>query len=114
MERLVLSKARLIKTDFEVGKEYPSGFVPPNPSLRVEDDAYHVGRTHNCLLPVFTSYSRTQDAVTTTLSKCEGNLYQLREDLDAFLWDKYEQAFPCQVAELYGKLKYRGEFKFKE
>ena len=116
VERLVPSKTRTIKRDFEYGKEYPSGFVPPNPAMRSEAEVYRVGRTRNCMLPVVTKYTRVADTVETSLHKCEGNLYQLREDLDAFLWDKYEQKFPCQVAELYGRLKYRGDFEqeFKE
>jgi len=116
VERLMPTR-QVIKTDFEYGKEYPSGYVPPNPAVREDPNLqYYVGRTRNGLLPVYTDYVKVHDAVTTIIQKCEGNLYNLKEELDAFLFEKYEQSFPCQVAELYGKVKYRGDFEqeFKE
>ena len=54
--------------------------------------------------------------VTTYIGKCEGNLFDLRDDLKKFLFERYEQEFMSQVAELYGKVKFRGDFEqdFKE
>lgn len=112
VERLLPTKGKIIKTDFEADKVYPSGFVPPNPATRQDESAeYYVGRTRNCMLPVYTVYSRLYDTVDTKLGKCEGNLYKLKEDIDAFLFQRYEQAFPSQVAELYGRIRYRGDFE---
>jgi len=117
VDRLVPS-GRVIKTDFDYGKEYPSGYVPPNPAVRQDESGheYYVGRTRNGMMPVYTRYDRITDAVTTDVKKCEGNMYRLKEELDAYLFEKYEQSFPSQVAELYGRIAYRGDFEqeFKE
>jgi len=98
-------------------KEHPSGFIPPNPDNRTNSGLeYFVGRTKYCMLPVYTRYERIQDVVETTVGKCEGNVYKLKDDLKDFLYERYEQEFPSQVAELYGKIKFRGDFEqdFKE
>lgn len=106
----------IIHQEFEY-KEYPSGFTPPNPANRVNANLeYFVGRTRNCMLPVYTRYERIQDIVETRITKCEGNIYKLRDELQDFLFERYEQEFPSQVAELYGRIKFRGDFEqdFKE
>jgi len=99
-------------------KEYPSGFIPPNPAVRADatNMDYFVGRTKFSMLPVYTDYVRTADKVETSVRKCEGNLYKLRDDMQAFLFERYEQEFPSQVAELYGRIKFAGDFEqdFKE
>lgn len=50
------------------------------------------------------------------MNKCEGNMYQLRDDIDQFLKDKYKQEFISQVSELQQRLLYKGDFEdeFKE
>ena len=93
---------------------YPSGFVAPR--TRPGDFSYHVSRTRSHMLPVYTTFSRSVMLVTTYIGKCEGNLFDLRDDLKKFLFERYEQEFMSQVAELYGKVKFRGDFEqdFKE
>ena len=93
---------------------YASGFVAAR--TRPGDLPYHVSRTRSHMLPVYTHFVRPILLVTTEISRCEGNLYQLREDLKKFLYQRYEQEFLSQTAELYGKVKFRGDFEqdFKE
>lgn len=93
---------------------YPSGFVAPR--TKPGDLPYHVSRTRNHMLPVYTVLNRPNLLVTTHISRCEGNLHELRKDLKQFLFDRYEQEFLSQTAELYGKVKFRGDFEqdFKE
>ena len=54
--------------------------------------------------------------MTTYINNCDGDLYKLRADLKQFLFERYEQEFMTQVAELYGRVKFRGDFEqdFKE
>ena len=56
------------------------------------------------------------EEVYTRMNKCEGNMYQLRDDIDQFLKDKYKQEFISQVSELQQRLVYKGDFEeeFKE
>ena len=93
---------------------YPSGFVRPR--AKPGDYPYHVSRARSHMLPVYTEYKREQGMVTTHISRCEGNLHQLKDDLCAFLEERYEREFISQVGELYGKVKFRGDFEqdFKE
>lgn len=46
----------------------------------------------------------------------DGDLFALRDALDAFLQERYGMEFISQVAEVYGKVVYRGDFEedFKE
>jgi len=115
VERL-MPISQITRTQFEY-KAFPSGFVPPNPANRDNEELeYFVGRTKFCMLPVYTVYKRLPDVVETTVGKCEGNMYKLRDELKDFLFRRYEQEFPSRVAELYGKIKFRGDFEqdFKE
>jgi len=105
--------SQVIPHQFEY-KEYPSGFVPPNPALRQDANLeYFVGRSRNNMLPVYTDHSRVKDTVDTTINHCEGNLYQLRDEMKAFLFERYEQEFASQVAELHGEIKFRGDFEYE-
>ena len=116
VERLMPIRS-VVKTDFEY-KEYPSGFVPPNPEIREgkSELSYWVGRSRNCMLPVYVKRLPEEDMVYTQVDKCEGDMYHLRDDMQQFLVDRYEQEFPSQVAELYGRIKFLGDFEqeFKE
>ena len=93
---------------------YPSGFCAPR--IKPGDLPYHVSRTRSHMLPVYTVFNRLDLLVTTHISRCDGNLHQLKEDLNNFLTDRYEREFMSQAAELYGKVKFRGDFEqdFKE
>ena len=97
-----------------VDGSYPSGFVCPR--AKPGDYPYHVSRTRAHMLPVYTEFQRPLELVTTHISRCEGNLHQLKDDLNAFLEKRYEREFISQVGELYGKVKFRGDFEqdFKE
>ena len=93
---------------------YPSGFIMAR--AKPGDYPYHISRTRSHMLPVYTVFKRPQELVTTHISNCEGNLHQLKNDLCAFLEDRYEREFISQVGELYGKVRFRGDFEqdFKE
>lgn len=93
---------------------YPSGFVAPK--TQPGELPYHVTRTRNYMLPVYTEFDRPKLLVTTYINNCDGDLYKLRADLKQFLFERYEQEFMTQVAELYGRVKFRGDFEqdFKE
>lgn len=101
----------------------PSGFKPASisPEEAIEKYQYFVGRTVNHMIPVYLQVdSKGPKAETeellTKVRKVEGNLFQLRLDLDQFLHDRYKMKFPCQVSELQGQLIYLGDFEeeFKE
>lgn len=57
-----------------------------------------------------------EETLITKLRKAEGNLFQLRKDLDDFLFAKYKREFICQVSELQNMLIWSGDFEdeFKE
>ena len=47
----------------------------------------------------------------TRLRKAEGNLFQLRKEIDDFLFARYKREFICQVSELQNMLLYNGDFE---
>jgi len=121
VERLLPS--RLIP---EVPKKdyYPSGFKLPRYSAEeaIEKYQYFVGRTHNHMLPVYCEVriipvdkkqhrDIEEETLVTNLRKAEGDLFQLRKDLDDFLFAKYKREFICQVSELQNMLVWSGDFE---
>ena len=52
-----------------------------------------------------------EETLITKLKKAEGNLFQLRKDLDDFLYAKYKREFICQVSELQNQLIWSGDFE---
>ena len=92
----------------------PSGFRPP----RVVPGTfpYHVSRPKSHMLPVYSRLCRNQMTLTTSIKRVDGNLFKLKEELDAFLMERYRMEFIAQVAEVRGKIVYRGDFEedFKE
>jgi len=48
--------------------------------------------------------------VTTVIKRVEGDVNKLCEDLDQFLFQRYEQEFIRQPNELMQKVVYRGNF----
>ena len=95
-------------------KDFPSGFVPPKASPG--DYPYFVRRTASHMLPVYTKFNRKRMLMQTVVRRADGNLFSLRDDIDAFLKERYNMEFVSQVAELHGIVKYRGYFEedFKE
>ena len=93
---------------------YPSGFVAPK--RKAGEFPYHVSRTRSHMLPVYTDFNREDLLITTIIGRCDGDLHQLKAELVDFLTKRYEREFMSQVAELYGKIKFRGDFEddFKE
>lgn len=94
--------------------EYPSGYRPP--TARPGDHAYFVARTPSHLLPVYADYHAPSKVMQTQVKRADGNLYQLRDDLKAFLADRYRMDFISQVSEVQQKVIFRGDFEkdFKE
>ncbi len=69
------------------------------------------------MLPVYTNLNRKRMLLTTIIKKADGNLFQLRDDLDKMLADRYGgMEFISQVSEVNSFLRYRGDFEqdFKE
>ena len=94
---------------------YPSGFVPTKVSPGTYP--YHVARTPLNMLPVYTDHMGVNKVgLVTKLKKVDGDLFALKSELDAFLFERYNMEFICQVAEVYGRITYRGDFEadFKE
>ncbi len=89
--------------------EYPSGFVPVR--AKPGEHPYFVRRTVNHMLPVYTKYTRKTNILVTFIRRADGNLFALRDDLDQFLMKRYNLEFISQVAEVYGKVTYRGYFE---
>ena len=99
---------------------YPSGFQPPkiSPDEAIEKYQYFVSRTNSHFLPVYlkTISNDGHEELHTDIRKAEGNLFQLKKDLDEFLFARYKQEFISQVSELQQLIKYKGDFEeeFKE
>nr|ADD38496.1 Probable 39S ribosomal protein L49, mitochondrial [Lepeophtheirus salmonis] len=93
---------------------YPSGFYLP--TAKFGDNRYFISRTSTYMLPVYLERSFKNQIMTSKIRKVDGDLFALRDDLDAFLFEKYQMQFISQVAELFGKVSYRGDFieDFKE
>ena len=94
---------------------YPSGYQPPMISAEeaVAKYQYYVCRANSHLLPVYlkTIAGDWEEEMHTDIKKVEGNLYQLRKDIDAFLFQRYKQEFISQVSELQQMVKYKGDFQ---
>merc|ERR1712156_15868 len=103
---------------------YPSGFKLPKYSAEeaIEKYQYFVGRTAMHMLPVYCEVKILEvdkkkgrdieeETLITKLKKAEGNLFQLRKDLDDFLYAKYKREFICQVSELQNMLIWSGDFE---
>lgn len=114
VERLLPKKLIPKIPDAKAGDELPSGFRVP--SAKPGDYEYHVGRTRNHMLPVYTKLNRDSMLLTTVVRKCDGNLYKLRDDICAFLRDRYRLEFHSQIDELNETIRFRGDFEqdFKE
>jgi len=97
-----------------VKDEYPSGFRPP--TAKPGDYPYYVSRTANHMLPVYSNMNMTTKVLSTVVRLADGDLFALRNDLKAFLFDRYQMDFMSQVAEVYGRVLFRGDFEddFKE
>ena len=52
-----------------------------------------------------------EEILITKLRKAEGNLFQLRKDIDDFLFARYKREFICQISELQNMLLYSGDFE---
>ena len=100
--------------DIPDAQEYPSGFQPP--MARPGDYPYYVQRTTNHMMPVYLIYDRSKQDTRTVIRRADGNLFQLRDDLRKFLFSRYNKDFISQVAEVYGRVAFRGDFEtdFKE
>ena len=90
------------------------------PTAKPGDHPYFVKRSPSWLFPVYVSQSEgrglQRQPVLTTIKRVEGNVAKLREDLSAFLMERYEQEFTSQANELMQKVVFRGNFDqdFKE
>ena len=113
VERL-LPSFKLVPPCPSAGQDYPSGFRAP--TAAPGQYAYHVRRTRNHMLPVFVRIWPKDGLVVTKIKHADGDLFALRDDIDAFLKERYNMEFISQVAEVYGAVKYRGNFEedFKE
>ena len=94
---------------------YPSGYQPPtiSPEEAIEKYQYFVCRTNSHLLPVYikTISDDRNEEMHTQLRRAEGNLFQLRKDINDFLFQRYKQEFISQVSELQQMIRYKGDFE---
>ena len=81
-----------------------------------------MGRTTSHMLPVYCEVKvlppdlkkgkkEEEEILITRLRKAEGNLFQLRKEIDDFLFARYKREFICQVSELQNMLLYNGDFE---
>ena len=81
-----------------------------------------MGRTTSHMLPVYCEVQviyadeikgrkEDEEILITKLRKAEGNLFQLRKDIDDFLFARYKREFICQISELQNMLLYSGDFE---
>ena len=88
----------------------------------IEKYHYFVGRTTSHMLPVYCEVQviyaneikgrkEDEEILITKLRKAEGNLFQLRRDIDDFLFARYKREFICQISELQNMLLYSGDFE---
>lgn len=96
-------------------EKYPSGFEKPKISAEesLEKYGYFVGRTSNFMLPVYVEVLArdNREELRTKVRKVEGNLFQLRQDLDQHLFDLYQRQFIAQVSEIQHQILFLGDFE---
>ena len=109
---------------FILSQTLTSGFKLPKYSAEEAIEKYHyfVGRTTSHMLPVYCEVQviyanemkgrkEDEEILITKLRKAEGNLFQLRKDIDDFLFARYKREFICQISELQNMLLYSGDFE---
>jgi len=83
------------KPNTEASLKKPKASTPQNPTLMSIDlppPRYHVGRTKNKNLPIYTDYKRGGNLHLTTVRRITGDLSQLRDELRVYLNKKEEDA----------------------
>lgn len=83
------SKSKILKDAAKARKTVP--FTPATePSMPSSPPAYHVSRSANKNLPVYTDYKRGGNLHLTTVRKITGDLQALRDELRSWLAKKEE------------------------
>lgn len=83
------SKSKSLKTSSRTAKTVP--FTPATqPQIPVSPPRYHVARSANKNLPIYTDYKRGGNLHLTTVRKITGDLHALRDELKAWLAKKDE------------------------
>ena len=79
----------------------------------MEKYRYYIRRTHNLMLPVYAKVVSTdsRENLFTLVKKAEGDLFQLKKDIDEFLFEKYEKHFHAKISELQQSVEYSGDFE---
>ncbi|KZM25018.1 uncharacterized protein EKO05_0009475 [Ascochyta rabiei] len=81
------SKSKNLKTAARASKTVP--FTPATqPQLPLAPPRYHVARSANKNLPIYTDYKRGGNLHLTTVRKITGDLHALRDELQAWLAKK--------------------------
>nr|ACO10896.1 Probable mitochondrial 39S ribosomal protein L49 [Caligus rogercresseyi] len=89
-------------------EHYASGYWTP--TAKFGDFRFHISRTSSHMLPVYLRRLTKHQLLETRIRRIDGDLFAFKEEFDAFLFDKYRMQFISQVAELYGRVTYRGDF----
>ena len=98
-------------------ERFSSGFQLPkiSPEEALEKYGYFIGRPASQMLPVYfeiTGYDHVDDQhIKTKLRKAEGNLFQLKSDIDAFLYKRYKREFVSQISELQQMITYSSDLE---
>merc|ERR1719423_107517 len=91
----------------------PSGFFLPR--TKPGDLPYFVRRAPSWLYPVYVQDHLQQrggypGTTVTMIKKVEGDVFELKKDIDKFLYERYEREFIGQANEIMQKIMYRGNF----
>ncbi|KAF9701832.1 hypothetical protein EKO04_000827 [Ascochyta lentis] len=102
------SKSKTLKTAARTAKTVP--FTPATqPQMPLSPPPYHVERSHQKNLPIYTDYKRGGNLHTTTVRKVTGDPHALRDDLQAWLAKKKDE--DVKVNALTGHVVVKGHHK---
>lgn len=104
-------KQTLSRSNFEPGKQYPSGYKIPSggpPNL-----PYFVSRTRNHLLPVYKLVERDDERVKTIISRVDGDIWELEQEIRTRLEAKHQKRIITGVNEVRGDIKLLGNHVFE-
>lgn len=106
----LMPKQTLPRSNFEPGKQYPSGYKIP--SGGPPDLPYFVVRTRNHLLPVYNMIEKEDERVKTVIQRVDGDIWQLEQEIRTRLEAKHQKRIITGVNEVRGEVKFLGNHVF--
>ena len=107
----LMPKQTLPRSNFEPGKQYPSGYKTP--AAGPPDLPYFVMRTRNHLLPVYKLIEKEDERVKTIILRIDGDIWELEQEIRTRLEAKHQKRIITGVNEVRGELKFLGDHVFE-